>query len=206
MPEIKKASLIFVSLLGLHCSSSTKKIELSEFSGKSVALVEMKGTPTAQRITEVALINQLVHHGSFKLIPKKRIEQLKSQYDTDSTQLVSIAKKANADYALWIDIQQFKAEDEKTKVFKKTIDEDLLAETGSGVTEKVVPLITREGVYSASVRFMNLQTEKTSTGEVFSEKKEIHEEIKSAIHLTPKLRFLEMLAEDAFQKFFKEHL
>ena len=72
----KFIALVAITLSVSACSSARKKEtpELSEYEGKKIALVTVEGKPTARRVVEVALINQLRERGTFIIIPSREVE------------------------------------------------------------------------------------------------------------------------------------
>src|SRR5689334_6201649 len=93
------------------CASNPVKTtpELSALIGKKVALVSVEGDASAEKIVEVALVNQLIKRRSFFLLPKREIERIRTAYDRAPDDWYGVAREAGADYALKADVLQFDA-------------------------------------------------------------------------------------------------
>ncbi len=190
------------------CSSGPKKpiLELSAFEGKKVALVEVEGESTARSVIEVALVNQLVKRGTFILVSKKDIEQAKTAPHQNPADWQGVAKSAQADVALRAIVKKFEAETQDSYEKEAVIDSQYAAEQGTdGKTERIVPVKTLSGEVQVELLWTSLGKNETVSG-IAEAKNSIQEKAsKSAIHLPPRLRFLETLTNEAFAKFFDRY-
>jgi hypothetical protein len=190
------------------CASGPKKpvLKLSEFEGKKVALVEIDGESTARSVVEVALVNQLVKRGSFILISKKEIEDARTAPDQNPADWEGIAQRAHADVALRAIVQKFQAETTDSSTRETVIDSQYAQEQGNdGKMERVVPVKTLSGEVQVELQWTSLAQNQTVSG-IAEAKNSIEEKARtSAIHLPPRLRFLETLTQEAFSKFFDRY-
>ncbi len=204
----KKMSLILPwTLLLMACSSSPKKLFnqpiLSELQGKKIALVSIEGEPTAQKIIEVALVNQLIQRGSFILVAKPEIEAARSAPEQNPLDWKGIAKKVGADYALQIQVLQFNSSIHSGYSSREMIDTQLADEQGTdGKTDQVFQVKTLEGQVRFSLNFTNLINNDFRIALAQAQNKVLQSAETSSIHLPPKLRFLEDLSNQAFKQFF----
>lgn len=193
--------------LGAGCSGAPKKsdrVSLSSLEGKKIALVSVEGEDTARKITEVALINQLVKHGSFELLSKGAVEKARADVDQDPSDWKGLAQRAGAELALRVKVTEFKAEVQTGYHQEEVYDSQLAEENGTdGKTERVYKAKSLDGAVKFDLQFTDLVSQKTTFGTA-----EANETIQagaqtSAIHLPPRLRFLEQLSNTAFRKFFE---
>lgn len=209
--------------LASGCASSKKsdRVELSDLLGKKVALVEIQGEPTARKVVEVALVNQLVKHGSFELIGKREVERAKARHDVRPDDWAAVAKAAGADLALVARVQEFKADEHEGYSTETVYDEQLAEERGedAATTERVYKVRAIDGSVKVELEFQEYlkpsDEEEQSSPDVSryiarrgiaeATDRVVAEGKSSAAYLPPKLRFLEDLANRAFVKFFKDY-
>lgn len=190
------------------CSTASKKpvLRLSELEGKKVALVEIEAEKTARSIVEVALVNQLTKRGTFYLVPKKDLEQIRTDTQSDPSDWRGLAKQVSADFALRAFVKKFKAETENSSTRETVYDSQYAEEQGNdGKMERVVPVKTLHGEVEVDLEWTQLTgnqtiTEKAQASQIVEEKGGT-----SAIHLPPRMRFLEELTNRAFGQFFEKH-
>jgi len=211
--RISLAALAFFLAAGTAgCSSSPKRTtpELSKLEGKKIALVDLEGEPTARKIVEVALVNQLVQRGTFFLVPKEEVEAARAEASHDPTDWKGLARRVNADFALRAKVLTFEAKTREGYSSEEVEDSQLEAERGEK-DNKLVRLYKVKAM-TGNVR---VQLEFSGVGKdidpdprtgVAEESHEVTAEARTgAAHLPPKLRFLENLANDAFRKFFDQY-
>lgn len=202
--------LFSLALSQSGCSSSSKKgeieeVDLAEFQGRKIALVEVQGPPISQQIVEVALVNQLIQHGSFQLISKQEVSRARGSVGVDSSNPQMIAAFAGADVSLQIDVKKFDATEKSGFSKQEEIDDQLAEERGSGETERVYRVKELRGGVEFELLFTDLSSQKKWQGTASSQKSVQADDRKSAIHLPPKLRFLEEISNKAFQDFFDRY-
>ena len=191
----------------MSCSSAKKKstLQLDELSGKKVALVSIDAEDTAKKIIEVALINQIVERGTFILISKQEIELARAAADQDALDWKGIAKRAGADYALQAKALEFDAPTHEGYSTEEVKDSQLAEEQGTdGITQKVFKVKAMDARVKVQLQFTQLSNGETRAGVAEGEDHVTENARNSAIHLPPKLRFLEALSNRAFKKFFEE--
>lgn len=190
------------------CSSTQKKTtpELNSLEGKKVALVSIAGEETARKIVEVALVNQLIQDGTFILIPKQEVENARTQAHLDPTDWKGVATESGAEIALRAKVLHFDAPVQEGYSSVQVEDPQLAEEQGSnGKTERLYKVKSMDGHVRIELSFTNLKDGSTRTGIAETQQKVEASALESSIHLPPKLRFLEGLANRAFSQFFKEY-
>ena len=191
------------------CSSTPKKVpELSAYEGQRVALIEVDGEPTTRKMVEVSLVNQLVQHGSFELIPRSEVDAARKAPESSPTDWKGISQKAGADVALRAKVLRFEAEE--TQGYDKigVHDSQLEAETGRGKTDRLVKVRSLTGTVAIELEFTSLrQTDVSATRTAVAESTETvrSTEEHGSARLPPKLAFLERLMNRAFEDFFKRY-
>ncbi|MDR3607226.1 MAG: hypothetical protein P4M08_07595 [Oligoflexia bacterium] len=199
--------LVFSGCAGKHArpDNGPQPVHLSEFEGKKVALVGVEGPDTARSVVEVALVNQLTQHGSFILISKPEVEAARRSPDQDPTDTTGLAARAGADFALQARVLRFDA-DEKSGYSEQTVeDSQLEAETGNGKTEQVYKVKRLDGAVAVELIFTDTHTKKVFSDIARATESTQEDSRHGAIHLPPRLRFLEKIANAAFAKFFEDH-
>ncbi|MGK5083074.1 hypothetical protein WDW37_07185 [Bdellovibrionota bacterium FG-1] len=199
---------LIVGLAATGCSHAAKKKPvLSELEGKKVALIEIEGEATARAVVEVALINQLVQRGSFEIIPKQEINQARTATEQDPTDWVGIARRAGADYALKAKVLQFSAEQKDGYSSEELYDSQLAAERGEkeGKTQRLFKVKSLSAKVQVQLDFEHTDPKNPDrrSGVAEAERTVTAESKTEAAHLPPRLRFLEELSNEAFNKFFK---
>lgn len=204
--------LLFSTLIPIclaRCSGRKvqEPLSLSEVKGKKVALVDIDGgEDTAQAVVETALVNQLVRRGTFILVSKQAVEAAKAAPDQDLTDWKGLARRAGADYALRAKILDFTA-NTRTGYSSETVEDSRLAEeTGEGKTERLYKVKRMTGHVAVDLDFAGVtpDTRGASRHEVAEATDQVTSEGRTeAAHLPPKLRFLEKIANVAFQRFFQ---
>ncbi len=190
------------------CSSVPKKpvLKLSELEGKKVALVDVEGELTARSVVEVALVNQLVKRGTFFLVPKKDVEAAKSAPQQDPTDWQGVAKRSQADVALRAFVKTFRAETQDTYSKEVVLDSQYAEEQGNdGKMERVIPVKTLNGEVRVELEWTQLANNETVSGTAEARKSIQGQAKDTAIHLPPRLRFLEDLSNEAFSLFFDHY-
>lgn len=199
--------LCFIAAAG--CSSAQKKTpELSDMEGKKVALVEVEGSPTARKIVEVALINQLTQRGTFILVNKKDLQKVRDRADQDATDWQGLAKRAGADIALRAKTLEFEAEEHQGYSEEEVYDSQLAQERGEkeGHTKRLYKVKSLEGRVRVELSFQYLNESKDLRVAVAeaTETETVEEKERAAV-TSPKLRFLETLSNKAFSDFFERY-
>jgi hypothetical protein len=208
MKQVQRWMLIgFAAAFMVSCSSAKKKSspELSDLEGKKVALVSVDGEDTPRKVIEVALVNQLVKRGTFLLVSKQDIETAKAAPDQDPTDWKGIAQRAGADYALRAKVLKFDAPIHEGYSSETVEDSQLAEETGNGRTQRVFKVKSMEGDVKVELQFTHLSDGETRSGIAEAQQKVEESAKSSAIHLPPKLRFLEDLSNQAFKDFFDRY-
>jgi len=194
--------------LASGCSSAAKKTtpELARFEGKKVALVAVDGESTARKVVEVALVNQLVDKGTFILVNKNDLDQARAKPNQDPMDWKGVAKAAGADLALRAKVLQFDADENEGYSSEKEKDSQLAEEQGDdGETEHLYKVKSLEGRVRVSLEFTDLNTGDVRSAVAEDEQKVVADAKSSAVHLPPRLRFLEGVANKAFDRFFQEY-
>lgn len=190
------------------CSSAKKKgnLELSSLHGKKVALVGVDGEETSQRVVEVALINQLVQNGTFILLSKQDVEQAKLVPEQDPTDWRGIARRAGGEVALRAKVLNFDAEERQGYSTEEVYDSQLAEEMGTnGKTERVYKVKSLDGYVQVHLDFTLLDNNEDHSGIAEAKDRVVASAKDSSIHLPPKLRFLENIANKAFKEFFEKY-
>jgi hypothetical protein len=204
---LKKAvCLLAVPFLVSACSTAKRKTpELSDLVGKSVALVDIEGEPTERAVVEVALVNQLVKHGSFILINKRDVEAAKAAHDSDTTKWLEIAKKSGGEVALKAHVLEFEGDTQEGYSKEVINDSQLEAERGDGRDERVFKVKALRGKVRVELTFHRLDNGDERAGIAEATGEVIEESRVKAARLPPKMRFLEKLANQAFAEFFEKY-
>ncbi len=203
-----KWRFVFSWLVVLCSCSTTAKKNIPEFDklhGKKVALVEIQGEPTARKIVEVALINQIVRKGTFQLVSKQEVDHAKTEAHIKVTDHKEIAKHLDADYALRLDIRKFDAVSREFYDAVEEEDSQLAAERGNdeGKTRRVFKVKTLDGHVQIHFEFIP-----TRDGILFQsglaeaqDRVEVSAQ-KEAAHLPAQLSFMDKITQKAMQNFF----
>jgi hypothetical protein len=175
--------------------------------GKTVAIVGFEGTKTARKFAEVAIVNQVIERGSFLLIPQREIRKVKARVGVDPRNYTQIAAMSGADIALWGEFLAFDANTSEGYIEETIYDSQIAAEQGDdrGSVKQLIKVKTLEGHVKLKLFF-----QETINGEVLSDVTEVKEKIqhgerRRAVHLPPRLRFLEELTNRAVNQFFEKH-
>ena len=175
--------------------------------GKKVALIEVEGEATARNVVEVALVNQLLRHGSFQLVTKEAVQAARLAPEQKPDDWQGIARRAGADYALRARVLEFDG-DTRTGI-KKVVVEDSQMAAERGEKERMTERLVKAKSLTAKVRvqleFANLAKKDPRIAVAEHEETVEADEEHEAIHLPPKLRFLEKVANDAFGNFFEKY-
>jgi hypothetical protein len=200
------AILLAASLAGCaHGSRTTPK--LSEMVGKKVALVEVTGEESARNVVQVALINELVQRGTFILISKQDVEAARANYAQDPTDWEGIARRAGADFALRARVLKFLTTEHQGYSEVEEEDDQLAEEQGpdARMTKRLYKVKSLDGDVEVMMDFADLKTGQIRSGLAQAKDKVVAEAKTSAIHLPPRLSFLEKIAGIAFHKFFDQY-
>lgn len=192
------------------CSHARKKTpELSDMLGKRVALISIDGEETARKVTEVALINQLVQHGSFDLVSKQDVEKARLAPDQDPMDWIGIARRAGADYALKAKIVQFDATERQGYSSEQVEDTQLAQDLGkkSATTEQIYKVKSLTGQVEIQLDFAKTDPKDPDlrSGSADAEDTVTSGSRTEPPHLPPRLRFLEQIEGKAFSKFFEQY-
>lgn len=167
--------------------------------------MSLEGEPTAKKIVEVALVNQLVQKGTFELLSKGEVEAAQAAPEQDPTDWKGIATKAGADYILHANVLQFEAPIREGYSKQEVIDTQLAEERGTdGKTEQVYKVKAMNGHVKVRLTFTRLSDDDKRTAVAQADRQIEASAQAGAIHLPPKLRFLEELTNQAFQEFFEK--
>jgi hypothetical protein len=191
------------------CSSAPKRApELGKLAGRKVALVEVEGEPTARRVVEVALVNQLLRRGTFELLSRQDVENARTEAGQDPTDWRGIARRAGADWALRAEVVRFSAEEHQGYSSQQVEDGQLAAERGEADrrTERVFKVRSLEGDVGIGLTFAELKTGELRQAVAEARDRAVSDETGAgAPRLPPRLRFLERLTEEAFRRFFDQY-
>jgi hypothetical protein len=179
------------------------RVHLAKLEGKKIALVDVTGPDTARSVVEVALINQLAARGTFILVSKQDVDAARKAFDQDPTDLVGLAKRAGADFALQANVIQFDADTHVGYSEQEVEDSQLKEETGNGKTQQVYKVQQMDGHVAVELFFTDVNSREVSSGVAEASGRATSEAKTEAAHLPPKLRFLEKISNDAFHKFFE---
>ncbi len=209
---VKAMAVVCLVAHASSCSSGPKRTtpELSKLEGKKVALVEVEAEPTARRIVEVALVNQLVKAGTFELISKQDLEAARTKPDTDLTDKLEIARAAGADYALTAKVLEFDGTTREGYSKETVEDSQLAAERGEKerMTERVYKVKSLTGKVRVELTFVPAgEKDSPDRRSAVAEADEVvtAEARTGAARLPPKMRFLEELTNKAFARFFETY-
>ena len=191
------------------CTSPKKKTELSlkDIEGKKVALTAIDAQPTTRTIIEVSLVNELLKHGSFILIPKQEIELIKNKPLQDPLDELGVAQKAGADFALQIRVLDFSAETREGYSREEIFDSQIAEEQGTdGKTQHLFKVKELTGRVELEWKWTQLATDLS-----LKTKTEAQDHIKaeaktSAIHLPLRMQFLTQITQKAIRQFFNQLL
>jgi hypothetical protein len=194
------------------CSSGPKRTtpELSKLEGKKIALVEVEAEPTARRIVEVALVNQLMKRGTFELVSKQVLDTARIKPHTKLDDIAELAREAGADYALIAKVLEFDATTREGYSKEVVEDSQMAAERGEDarMTERTYKVKSLTGKVRVELTFIRAKADEDTdrrTAVAEADKVVTVEEKTSAARLPPKMRFLEELANEAFAKFFETY-
>ncbi len=192
------------------CSSAKKKTpELSRLEGKKVALISIDGEKTSRSIVEVALVNQLMKRGSFELVGKREVDAARGAASQDTTDWIGVARKAGADYALKANVLQFDAVENEGYSSEKVEDSQMAAERGEDhrMVDRLYKVKSLDGKVRVQLDFAKTDEKDPDlrSGVAEAEQKVTAEGKTGGIHLPPRLRFLETIANEAFQAFFEKY-
>lgn len=217
MPASFRACNVALSLVALGaalasggCSHAAKhRVELSELQGKKVALVSIDGEETAKKVTEVALVNQLVQHGSFDLVAKEDVEKARIAPDQDPMDWIGIARRAGADYALKAKVLTFDATERQGYSSEKVEDSQMAQDMGEDhrMTEQIFKVKSLTGTVKVQLDFAKTDPKDPELKSGVAEAEDVASSgtRTEAPHLPPSLRFLEQVEGKAFAKFFEEY-
>jgi hypothetical protein len=201
--------LIPICLIAFSCASSRKKTEpeLSHLIGKKVALIEVDGEATPRQVVEVALINQLVKRGTFEIVPKQEVTAARVAPDIDLRDGRAIAKRAGADFALVAQVVRFDLKTRDGYDSEVVEDSEMAAERGENErkTERVYKARSQTGDVAVRLEFTDVQNGEKRSALAEATDTETGNAKSEAIHLSPGLRFLEKIANTAFQRFFEKY-
>ncbi len=203
------ALALLVSAAGGGCSSAPKKTvpELAGLRGKKVALITVQAEPTARKIIEVALVNQLTKRGTFELVSKEDIEAARARPQQDPLDTAGIARGAGAEVALTAHVLKFDATTRDGHSSFEVEDSQLAAERGEEERKstRLVRVRALRGEVRIKLAFTDLANGDVRTADAEAEREEKADELKGSIRLTPKMRFLEELTNRAFEDFFERY-
>jgi len=209
---VTAAFALGLGLVTSSCTSAKKtEPELGKLSESRIALVEIEGEDTARRVAEVALINEIQRRGTFELVSKEDVQKARQRPDTDPSDWRAIARATGAQAALRIKVIRFEATVESGYSKDVVEDSELNAEQGrkGAKSSRLVKIKRLTGNVAYDVEFA-LGLEKAGTTDsrhavTKAEGTEEQPEAVAAARLTPRLRFLESLTGQAFQKFFDRY-
>ena len=198
---------IFFGLVA--CSSPKKKAELTfkDIEGKKVALVSIEAEPTAKKIIEVSLVNELIQNGSFILISKQELEKAKEDPTQDPMDWRGLARRAGADIALHARVLEFSAETHQGYSREQVIDSQLAQDLGTdGKTERLYKVKELTGQVRLELEWTQLDSDLSLKAQAQAQKSVTGEAKTGAIHLPPKMQFLATLTQEAIHQFFTKIL
>lgn len=201
-------ALVSVVAIATGCSGKKKKdtVELSELKGKHVALMAVDGESTAKKVVEVALINQLVKNGTFIIVNKRDVEAARKRPEIDPMDWKRVAEAAGADLALNAKVLKFSADTQEGYSEEEVEDSQLAEERGDdGKTKRVYKVRSMKGEVEVELQFADVKNEDLKRGVAHGEDTVTVEAKDSAAHLPPALRFLEKIANKAFEEFFEKY-
>lgn len=208
-PQILKALILGTCVFSLvSCSTAKKKTvpELAALHGKKVALVDVDAEPTARKVVEVALVNQLLQKGTFLLVSKQDVETARSAPEQNPMDWLGLAKRAGADYALRAKVLKFDAQEHTGYSSEEVYDSQLAEEQGTdGKTQRVFKAKAIDGHVQVQLDFTNVLDSDNRSAVAEAKDRVEGDAKKSSIHLTPRLRFLENLSNKAFKDFFDRY-
>lgn len=198
--------LVFAAFLTSCAGTKKNQPELSAMEGRKVALISVDAEPTMRRMVEVALVNQLVKLGTFVLIPKSDVDKARALHHIDPRNEKKIGEAVDADYTMTVRVLELRA-DELKGYSQETIQDSQLAEErgDDGKTERVYPVKALDGKVQIEVTFLEIKNGDLRKGLAEASRRVEKEGNKEAIHLPPRMRFLEELTGEAFHQFFERY-
>jgi len=205
----RKFAILMTTLSLVACSHGAKRTtpELSSLQGKKVALIRVDGEATAKSVVEVALINQLTQKGTFILVSKEDVEAARAAPSQDPMNFKGIAKRAGADYALSAKVLQFDGDTRQGYSTETYEDSQLAQEQGESArkAERIYKVKSLTGHVRVELAFTDVNSGELRSAVAEAEDTVTEEGRTEAIHLPPKLRYLEKLSNQAFAKFFDQY-
>ena len=178
-----------------------------------MALIDVDGEETARSVVEVALVNQLVSRGTFILVSKQDVEAARVAPTQDPTDWMGIARRAGADYALRAKVLEFSADTHEGYSTEKVRDSEIAAEQGEGaaMTDRLYKVQSEVAKVRVRLEFCEAPAKPGASSDgprsavAEAEDTATADSREGAIHLPPKLRYLEKVANEAFGKFFDQY-
>lgn len=182
------------------CSNSSKNTTdtpeaWSPLKHKRLAIEEIEGPESAQKIVEVAFVNEVHKRGSFVLLSKKEIAQARNRDE-----------KPASDLTLKIKITSFDTEDIDSYAPDTEEDSVLVEERGSGDNNKRnIHSVERTGKIRVELAFFDAQGSLIKQGIVEKTDSVTKSDKSGAIHFSPKLYFLDSITRKAMADFFVQN-
>jgi len=190
----RKFAILMTTLSLVACSHGAKRTtpELSSLQGKKVALIRVDGEATAKSVVEVALINQLTQKGTFILVSKEDVEAARAAPSQDPMNFKGIAKRGDTRQGY------------STETYE---DSQLAQEQGESArkAERIYKVKSLTGHVRVELAFTDVNSGELRSAVAEAEDTVTEEGRTEAIHLPPKLRYLEKLSNQAFAKFFDQY-
>jgi hypothetical protein len=150
-------------------------------------------------------VNQLRKHGSFFLVSKKEVQDARAAIESDQLDPVSLAKAAGADVALRAKVLEFEAL-ERQGYREEDIEDSLYEkETGKKTRKNLYKVKSLDGSVKFELVFTEVESREERRAIAAASDRMEAEGKTAAVRIAPKLAFLEMLSNRAFEEFFKEH-
>jgi hypothetical protein len=200
---------VIASILVGACASSKLRTtpELSKLAGKRVALVQIDAEETSRKTIEVALVNQLIKNGTFELISREEVETAKAAFNQWPDDFKGLGSKLGADYVLSAKVLAFNADVHEG--YDRIVEDDSLMAKERGEkarkTERLVKVKSLDGLVTVRLNFTNLKDGDVREADATAQDSVRKTSEKEAIHLPPKMSFLQNLAGKAFAQFFEQY-
>ena len=195
-----------LSIWGCASKKRTDIPDLSEYSGKRVALIEIDGPSSSKAMVEVALVNQLVERGTFILISKREIERARAKASVNARDWKALSQAVEADLALKAQVLEFDAEESEGYNEEEVYDSQMAEERGKkeGTVKRLYKVKRLIGKVKIGLQFFRVNSGSVQSATVEESETLERDERKKSIHFPPRLRFMEELVNRAFQKFFDD--
>ncbi len=136
------------------------------------------------------------------MVSRQDVQEAQTYPDQDPNDWKTIAKRAGADVALRAKVLNFDAKLQEGYSTEEVEDSQWQKERGEKKRKNLYKVKALEGNVRIQLEFTNLASGETRIAVAEHQDKTLSDERGGAIHLKPKLSFLETLTNEALRKFF----